>query len=46
MNSAATEKRSCKDFQEDYEKTGAILQEKRPYLINLQAKVKTIAEKR
>ena len=33
-------------FREDYEKTGAILQEKRPYLINLQAKVKTIAEKR
>ena len=33
-------------FREDYQETGAILQEERPYLINLQAKVKAVAEKR
>ncbi|MFH1081348.1 MAG: MBL fold metallo-hydrolase [Pseudomonadota bacterium] len=31
-------------FHEDYEETGAILQEARPYLINLTAKVKAVAE--
>lgn len=31
-------------FREDYEETGAILQEARPYLINLAAKVKAVAE--
>lgn len=31
-------------FREDYEETGAILQEERPYLINLAAKVKAVAE--
>ena len=33
-------------FQEDYLETGAILQEERPYLINLQAKVRAVAEDR
>jgi len=33
-------------FREDYEGTGAILQEARPYLINLAAKVKAVAEGR
>jgi len=33
-------------FREDYEETGAILQEERPYLINLAAKVKAVAEDR
>lgn len=33
-------------YREDYEESGAILQESRPYLINLQAKVKAIAEQR
>jgi glyoxylase-like metal-dependent hydrolase (beta-lactamase superfamily II) len=33
-------------FREDYRETGAILQEERPYLINLQAKVRAVAEKR
>jgi glyoxylase-like metal-dependent hydrolase (beta-lactamase superfamily II) len=31
-------------FREDYEETGAILQEARPYMINLTAKVKAVAE--
>jgi hypothetical protein len=31
-------------FQEDYVATGANLQEERPYLINLQAKVRVVAE--
>jgi len=31
-------------FREDYEQTGAILQEARPYLINLAAKVKAVAQ--
>ncbi len=31
-------------FREDYEETGAILQEARPYLINLAAKVRAVAE--
>jgi hypothetical protein len=33
-------------YREDYEESGAILQESRPYLINLQAKVRAIAEQR
>lgn len=33
-------------FKEDFEETGAILQEARPYLINLAAKVKAVAENR
>ena len=33
-------------FQEDYLETGAILQEERPYLINLQAKIRAVAEDR
>jgi glyoxylase-like metal-dependent hydrolase (beta-lactamase superfamily II) len=33
-------------FREDYQETGAILQEERPYLINLRAKVRAVAEKR
>jgi len=33
-------------FQEDYVATGANLQEERPYLINLQAKVRVVAEGR
>jgi 2-aminobenzoylacetyl-CoA thioesterase len=33
-------------FKEDYENTGAIQQDRRPYLINLAAKVKAIAEDR
>jgi glyoxylase-like metal-dependent hydrolase (beta-lactamase superfamily II) len=35
-----------KIFQEDYEATGAILQDSRPYLINLDAKVRVVAEVR
>jgi len=31
-------------YKEDYEDTGAILQEKRPFLINLEAKVRVVAE--
>lgn len=33
-------------FREDYEDTGAILQDARPYLINLEAKVRAVAEGR
>jgi hypothetical protein len=33
-------------FKEDYEDTGAILQEERPFLINLEAKVRAVAEGR
>ena len=33
-------------FREDYRETGAILQEERPYLINLRAKVRAVAENR
>jgi 2-aminobenzoylacetyl-CoA thioesterase len=33
-------------YKEDFEDTGAILQEARPYLINLQAKVRAVAEGR
>jgi hypothetical protein len=33
-------------FREDFEDTGAILQEERPFLINLTAKVKVVAEDR
>jgi glyoxylase-like metal-dependent hydrolase (beta-lactamase superfamily II) len=33
-------------FREDFEETGAILQEERPFLINLTAKVKAVAEDR
>jgi 2-aminobenzoylacetyl-CoA thioesterase len=33
-------------YREDYEESGAILQESRPYLINLQAKIKAVAEQR
>lgn len=33
-------------FREDYLETGAILQEERPYLINLRAKVRAVAEDR
>jgi glyoxylase-like metal-dependent hydrolase (beta-lactamase superfamily II) len=33
-------------FKEDYEDTRAILQEEMPYLINLRAKVKVVAEKK
>lgn len=33
-------------FKEDYEDTGAILQDARPYLINLEAKVRAVAEGR
>jgi 2-aminobenzoylacetyl-CoA thioesterase len=33
-------------YREDYEETGAIQQEARPYLINLTAKVKAVAENR
>ncbi len=33
-------------FREDYEETGAIMQESRPYLINLTAKVRAVAEDR
>lgn len=33
-------------YREDFEETGAILQEARPYLINLQAKVRAVAENR
>ncbi len=33
-------------YKEDYEDTGAILQEKRPFLINLEAKVRAVAEGR
>jgi hypothetical protein len=32
--------------KEDYEDTWAILQEETPYLINLRAKVKAVAEKK
>jgi 2-aminobenzoylacetyl-CoA thioesterase len=35
-----------KIFKEDFEDTGAILQDARPYLINLEAKVRVIAEGR
>ncbi len=35
-----------KIFKEDFEDTGAILQDVRPYLINLEAKVRVIAEDR
>ncbi len=35
-----------KIFKEDFEDTGAILQDVRPYLINLEAKVRVIAEGR
>lgn len=35
-----------KIFREDYEETGAILQEERPYRINLTAKVRAVAEGR
>ncbi len=35
-----------KIFKEDFEGTGAILQDARPYLINLEAKVRVIAEGR
>jgi 2-aminobenzoylacetyl-CoA thioesterase len=35
-----------KIFREDYEETGAIRQEARPFLINLAAKVKVVAENR
>jgi len=31
-------------YKEDFEDTGAILQEKRPFLINLEAKVRVVAE--
>lgn len=40
---AAVIGRVCK---EDYDDTGAILQEKRPFLINLEAKVRVVAEGR
>ncbi len=33
-------------YREDYEETGAILQEPRPFLINLEAKVRSVAEGR
>jgi len=33
-------------YKEDYEDTGAILQDKRPFLINLEAKVRVVAEGR